>query len=193
MQKENIHVLILTFEKINEVFSDSIEEFIGIPNLCLEKENITSDNALTLSDVYKQVKNSIKFEKNYLDRIFTHPYITHFYNEKEIETMYSKWLSKMKFTIAICTYRRFDMLTKCLDTLAKQTLSLDDIEIIIVDNSLQPEISCEFRNNIKGIPNLYYYITEKSGLSYPETLPLKNVKRSILHLLMTIQLYTLTG
>jgi len=58
------------------------------------------------------------------------------------------------------------MLPKCLDALKKQNTSLNDVEVIIVDNSLQPDKSAEFKNNIKGIPNLSYYITNKSGLSY---------------------------
>jgi len=76
-------------------------------------------------------------------------------------------------TIAICTYRRFDMLLKCLNALKDQTVSLNDVDIIIVDNSLQPEKSIGFRDNIEGIPNIQYFITDKSGLSFARNFALE--------------------
>jgi GT2 family glycosyltransferase len=75
--------------------------------------------------------------------------------------------------IAICTYRRFDMLSQCLDSIKKQSSSLDDINIIIVDNSIQPNKSIDFRDSIEGIPNMQYFITDKSGLSFARNFALE--------------------
>lgn len=76
-------------------------------------------------------------------------------------------------TVAICTYRRYDMLKKCLDVLLKLNHPLEKINLVIVDNSLQPTEGTAFRNSIVGFPNLHYYITEKSGLSYARNFALE--------------------
>ena len=75
-------------------------------------------------------------------------------------------------TIAVCTYRRFDWLGKCLDSLRRQTLPAEQLRILVVDNSLQPRESTTFRDALPPAKNLEYIITEKAGLSYARNLAL---------------------
>lgn len=82
----------------------------------------------------------------------------------------------MKMTVAVCTYRRFDWLIKCLDQLKKQTLPASDFRIIVVDNSLQPEKSKAFRKGLSDFSNLDYLITDKAGLSYSRNVALEKCK-----------------
>ncbi len=75
-------------------------------------------------------------------------------------------MKKVKITIAICTYRRFKWLGRCLNALQKQTLAHDEYKIIVVDNSLSKSESIDFRDSFTLFDSLEYIITEKSGLSY---------------------------
>jgi len=79
----------------------------------------------------------------------------------------------MQITIAICTYRRFDWLRKCLTALERQSLPSTDFKIIVVDNSLQPEKSEKSKAAFSGFTNLEYLITDKAGLSYSRNVALK--------------------
>lgn len=72
----------------------------------------------------------------------------------------------MELTIAICTYRRFDWLERCLDALEKQTLPQDQFKVVVVDNSLTPVESYAFKKSLSTSYECEYLITEKSGLSY---------------------------
>ena len=74
-------------------------------------------------------------------------------------------------TIAVCTYRRFCWLRKCLDSLISQTLDKGLYKILVIDNSLLEE-SKSVRESLLNIDNLEYIITEKSGLSYARNVAL---------------------
>jgi len=77
-------------------------------------------------------------------------------------------------TVAICTYRRFDRLNNCLKSLKRQTLPQNLYELLIIDNSLTPEISREFRNTLRDFSNLNYIITDKCGIGYARNIALEN-------------------
>ena len=74
-------------------------------------------------------------------------------------------------TVAVCTYRRFDRLGDCLESLDSQTLEKSRYRILVVDNSLLEE-SRSFRDSLGHMENLEYIITEKSGLSYARNVAL---------------------
>lgn len=83
-------------------------------------------------------------------------------------------------TVAVCTYRRFDWLGKCLDALKSQTIAADNFNIIVVDNSLLPGDSAEFKDSLKDFSNLEYIITEKAGLSYARNLALEKCRTPLI-------------
>lgn len=79
-----------------------------------------------------------------------------------------------EITVSICTYRRYDYLTMCLESLGKQTLPKERFTVVIVDNSLSPEESKQFQDNLNVSFSLKYIITEKSGLSFARNVALEN-------------------
>lgn len=79
----------------------------------------------------------------------------------------------MKLTVAVCTYRRFDWLITCLEHLKKQSLPQEAFQILVVDNSLEPEKSGAFREKLSGFSNLEYILTDRAGLSYARNVALE--------------------
>lgn len=83
-------------------------------------------------------------------------------------------------TVAVCTYRRFDRLSLCLESLQNQTVSNDNFTLLIIDNSLQPEISIKFKQSLSHISNLNYIITQKCGIAYARNKAVEHCKTEIL-------------
>ncbi|MGE4470473.1 MAG: glycosyltransferase family 2 protein [Desulfovibrio sp.] len=79
-------------------------------------------------------------------------------------------MDSKQLTIAVCTYRRFDWLEKCLRALEEQTLSAKLFRVLVIDNSLTPEESAHFKENLHTSYDCEYVITEKVGLSYARNL-----------------------
>jgi glycosyltransferase involved in cell wall biosynthesis len=86
----------------------------------------------------------------------------------------------LRISVAVCTYRRFDLLGDCLQRIKDQTLSTDHYEIIVVDNSLQPEKSYAFRESLEGFSNLNYIITEKCGIAYARNVAVEHCKAPVI-------------
>ncbi len=78
----------------------------------------------------------------------------------------------MKLTVAVCTYRRYDWLAKCLEALEVQTLSKSEFQVVVVDNSLQPEEAERFRKSLQSTLRLDYVVTETAGLSHARNIAL---------------------
>lgn len=76
-------------------------------------------------------------------------------------------------TVAICTYRRFDKLVLCIDSLRKQTIPLNQFKLLIIDNSLQYDKSKKFKKSLKDVTNLEYVITDKCGIAFARNEALK--------------------
>lgn len=72
---------------------------------------------------------------------------------------------KLRASIAICTFNRHDVLEKALASCASQTVSNEEYEIIIVDNSSDVEAAEAFRASHENIPNLHYVMEARPGLS----------------------------
>jgi glycosyltransferase involved in cell wall biosynthesis len=68
-------------------------------------------------------------------------------------------------TAAICTYNRYDTLPKAIVSLTHQTLPVDQLEIIVVDNSPDHGRSHEISEDFDEIPNLTWVIEKTPGLS----------------------------
>ena len=86
----------------------------------------------------------------------------------------------MLVTVAVCTYQRFEWLKSCLDKLNQQTLSHDKYNILVIDNSLQPELSTQFKESLHHINNLEYIITEKCGIAYARNEALRHCKTDVI-------------
>jgi len=86
----------------------------------------------------------------------------------------------LRISVAICTYRRFELLIDCLECIKKQTLPSNQFELLVIDNSLQPEKSKAFRDSLRGFDNLNYIITEKCGIAFARNIAWKHCKSPII-------------
>lgn len=74
-------------------------------------------------------------------------------------------------SIIICTYSRPRLLVRCLDSIAQQSVSLKNCELIVVDNNSTTNIKRlvdQFRLNYPFIP-LTYIKEKKPGITYART------------------------
>ncbi|MBC2695554.1 MAG: glycosyltransferase [Desulfobacteraceae bacterium] len=92
IRKSNIEVLVFRFEDLSRIFSPAMEEFFGIPNLKLSKINISS--AKHYSCEYENAKQNMRFNREQLEKIYSHEMVKHFYTDEEISRFYNKWLQK---------------------------------------------------------------------------------------------------
>jgi glycosyltransferase involved in cell wall biosynthesis len=71
----------------------------------------------------------------------------------------------VKVCVVICTYRRFNLLPKAIESAMAQSYPKADLHIIVVDNSGQPILSQEFAARYTDTPDLTYLIEPQPGLS----------------------------
>lgn len=79
---------------------------------------------------------------------------------------------RMKFSIAVCTYDRADVLDKAIDSLVNQTAGRQAYEVIIVDNASQDETKAVAQRYLNRL-NLYYVYEARQGLSYARNRAIK--------------------
>lgn len=89
-------------------------------------------------------------------------------------------IENLYISVAVCTYRRFDLLLGCLERIKNQTLPQNQYEIIVVDNSIQPEQSKAFRDSLEVFSNLTYIITKKCGIAYARNVAIERCRAPIL-------------
>lgn len=70
-----------------------------------------------------------------------------------------------RIAAVICTYNRYDLLPKAIESLTRQTLPAAEFEIIVVDNSPDHAYSEEFAQGYRTVPNLRWHIEKVPGLS----------------------------
>lgn len=85
----NIEVLLYRMENLPQIFSQAMEEFLGIPGLTLLEEDITS--VKTLEDACKDLEKCIKLDKVFLDEVYSTNLLNYFYTDKEISEFYERW------------------------------------------------------------------------------------------------------
>jgi glycosyltransferase involved in cell wall biosynthesis len=74
-------------------------------------------------------------------------------------------MTAMRISAAICTYDRYDLLPKAIESLARQTLPSGDFEILVIDNSPDHERSEEFARRYRDVGNLSWLVEKTPGLS----------------------------
>lgn len=71
----------------------------------------------------------------------------------------------MKISAVICTYNRYDVLEKAIDSVAAQSLQAGEFETIIVDNSPQNETGDALKARYADAEGVTYHIEPTPGLS----------------------------
>ena len=74
-------------------------------------------------------------------------------------------LDKKKISAVICTYNRYDLLPKAIDSALNQTLPTSEYHLIVVDNSPPSDLQKKFEKNYQGTKNIHYHIEPIAGLS----------------------------
>lgn len=71
----------------------------------------------------------------------------------------------MEITICICTYNRYDYLTKAIESAMSQDLERSRYKIIVIDNSPDHAAAEEFGKTFSDLPFLTYHVEKTPGLS----------------------------
>lgn len=89
IEKNNISILIYRMEDLSQIFSDAMEEYLGIPGLKIKSVNVGDEKPY--KELYRQVKTRIRFEKSFLENIYASKYMKHFYSVAERESFLMRW------------------------------------------------------------------------------------------------------
>lgn len=74
-------------------------------------------------------------------------------------------MSQHKIAIAICTYDRYDVLVKAIQSAIDQQLPDSDYQILVIDNSPDQDAAGEFGKRYANVSNLTYLLEATPGLS----------------------------
>ena len=89
IRNEKIDILIYKFENMQASIPSVIKNFLNIKDFELATANETSQKSTATA--YKEVKQELKFEADFLDKFYNKPVISHFYTDYEIETFKKQW------------------------------------------------------------------------------------------------------
>src|SRR5687768_5157614 len=91
-------------------------------------------------------------------------------------------LKEPAISVVICTYNRDKFIGEALNCLAKQTLSPEEFEIIIVDNNSTDHTASIAKNFIAAHPelNARYVLESNKGLSFARNRGLQEAKAPII-------------
>ena len=70
-----------------------------------------------------------------------------------------------RISAVICTYNRYDVLVKALESLKRQTLPRNQYQIIVVDNSPDHRLAEEMKEKYESLPLIKYLVEKTPGLS----------------------------
>ena len=83
----------------------------------------------------------------------------------EIVTPAIQISAQVKIAAVICTYNRYDVLDKAIESAINQSLSNDDYTIYVIDNSPDYAYAEKHGQKYKNIENLVYVVERTPGLS----------------------------
>lgn len=75
-------------------------------------------------------------------------------------------LTYHEVSVVICTYNRAQLLAECLESLCHQTVPIDDVDIIVVDNNSTDETRAVVESFQDRLLRLRYVFEKKQGLSH---------------------------
>jgi len=83
------NVLVLRFEELSVLAEPLIAEYLQIQRFQMIKSNVGEEK--DGGALYKEVKHTIRFPKEFLDYVYASKYANHFYNSGEIDRFRTKW------------------------------------------------------------------------------------------------------
>jgi Putative capsular polysaccharide synthesis protein len=89
IKEKNVDCLIIKLEKLNGL-EKVIADFVGNEEFKLINHNISSEK--WFNPIYKEFKANIKFDADYVDKIYSSKFMQHFYSSEEISEFKNKFL-----------------------------------------------------------------------------------------------------
>ena len=89
MDKDNIRLLILRTDTLDTIKIEQLNSLCSSNVVRILRANIGSQKYY--SSVYSTFQSQIRFDKQYVDEMYTHKYMQHFYRPREIDKLTSKW------------------------------------------------------------------------------------------------------
>src|SRR5258708_7249780 len=74
-------------------------------------------------------------------------------------------METIELTTVVCTYQRYHLLPAAIESVISQDLDREVYEVVVVDNSGDPDIAECFGRRYQEIPNLRYVHESVPGLS----------------------------
>ncbi len=87
--KDNFSVLVIRFEDINRVFQEAMSSYSGVGRWLLREKNKAENKQY--ANEYKAFKRELEIESAVLDKVYSSPFVQHFYTEEEIQRFREKW------------------------------------------------------------------------------------------------------
>lgn len=92
------------------------------------------------------------------------------------ETEQAPECSEPIITVAICTYRRYDLLPRALEALERQTIDPRTFEVLVVDNTDDVELRQSFAATLAGRQGVSVMFSDPPGLSRARNLALERCR-----------------
>jgi glycosyltransferase involved in cell wall biosynthesis len=89
IKHENVNILLYRIEELSLIFPNAMEEFLGIPNLQLSRINIGEQKKYAKR--YLAAKKELRFDEDWLLKIYDSSLTKHFYTPAEISQFIKKW------------------------------------------------------------------------------------------------------
>ncbi|MBW3021035.1 putative capsular polysaccharide synthesis family protein [Candidatus Woesearchaeota archaeon] len=88
IKKDNVNLLIIRMEDLNCVFSEAINQFLGVH---LELKNSNQSENKKYSELYSEFKNTLNFNQELISQAYNSKLMKHFYSQEEIDSFMIKW------------------------------------------------------------------------------------------------------
>jgi glucosyl-dolichyl phosphate glucuronosyltransferase len=85
-----------------------------------------------------------------------------------------------KFSAVICTYNRYDLLPRAIESLRNQTLAANEFDIWVIDNSPACDARTASAARWANIPGLTYATVDRAGLSNARNLAAQHAQGDII-------------
>lgn len=83
--------LVMKFEALEQNFSEAIEAFLGFRGLQLKRVNESRHKGHGVAEAYEAAKASVQFDSAFLDSVYGHKVVRHFYTDEEIAALRARW------------------------------------------------------------------------------------------------------
>jgi hypothetical protein len=89
VRSDNIDLFIYKFESLSDKLVNVMADFLNLSDLNVPRVNMAIEKEYGKN--YNTIRETLKFDKNFLDSVYDSKHVKHFYTEKEIKVFYNRW------------------------------------------------------------------------------------------------------